>query len=285
MVSSPPRAMSKEATTPPSSTSLRRYFFLCPNIIFDLELSSLDLALYLVIRRTAGDDGVCWRNTRSLAEMAGMSVGSVCKAKRILSQPFLSLNSKPLIEIRKERNRGGGKPRDIITLTNIWAANEKRYSSSKSLGTDESRSVGDLGNSRSELASSTGEIKKNTVRKLNEEISPSLSPSVRETKRESVAFSEFWNFLCRIFKRTDKRQPTRAEKKLMLRLLPISPDEYEVVKWWMALDEHRYDFRQGIGFALQRRPTSVGLLLRRWGDVNDIARRYLKELQSRGYIY
>jgi hypothetical protein len=167
MVSSPPKAMSKEATTPiSSSTSLRRYFFQCPNIIFDLELSSLELALYLVIRRIAGDDGVCWRNTRSLADMAGMSVGSVCKAKRHLSRAFDALHGKPLIEITKERNRRGGKPRDITRVTNIWAENERRYSSSDSLGTDESRSAGDLENSRSELASSSGEIKKNPVRRL-----------------------------------------------------------------------------------------------------------------------
>jgi hypothetical protein len=278
--------MSKEATAPrSSSTSLRRYFFRCPNIIFDLGLSSLELAIYLVIRRIAGDDGMCWRNTRSLAEMAGMSVGSVCKAKRTLSRRFFFLDGKPLIEIRKERHRGGGKPRDIITVMNIWEENEKRYSSSKSLDTDEARSADHLGNSQGELVNSASEIKKNTVRKLNEERAPSLSPSERETKGECSQFSEFWIVLCRIFRRTDKREPTRAEKKLMLHLLPISPDEYELVEWWMGLDEHRYDFRQGIGFVLRRRPASLGSLLRRWGDVNDAARHYLKELQSRGYIY
>jgi len=239
----------------------------------------------MVIRRIAGDDGVCWRSTRSLAEMAGISVGSVSKAKRGLSRRFFLLNSKPLIEIRKKPNRHGGKPLHIITVTNIWAENERRYSSSNSLGTDESRSAGDLKNSRSELASSAGEIKKNTLRRINEERAPSLSPSVRETQGECSQFSEFWIVLCRIFKRTDKRGPTRAEKKLMLHLLPISKDEYELVEWWMNLYEGHYDFKQGIGFALRRRPTSVGSLLRRWGDINDTARHYLKELQSRGYIY
>ena len=277
--------MSKDAAiSPTSAASGRRYFFLCPNIIFDLGLSSQQLTLYLVIRRTAGEDGVCWRSTRCLAKMAGMSVGSVCQAKRSLSQRYAVLHFKALIEIRKEPNRHGGKPRDIITLTNIWEENEKRSSSSNSLDTEKSRSAVELGNSQGEFASSAGEIKKTPIRKVNEEKTPSLSPSERETKGECFEISEFWNFLCRIFKRTDKRGPTKAEQKLILHWLPIPPNEYELVEWWMDLDEDDYDRREGVGFALRRRPTSVGLLLRRWSEVNDVARGFRQQLDSDGYM-
>ena len=87
------RVMSDEINgSPDGTTPARRFFFQCPNIIFDLGLSSQELALYFVIRRTAGDDGLCWRNTRCLAQMAGMSVGSVVKAKRQLCGPFQILD-------------------------------------------------------------------------------------------------------------------------------------------------------------------------------------------------
>jgi helix-turn-helix protein len=143
------------------SNPARRYFFQCPNIIFDLGLSSRALILYLVIRRTAGDDGLCWRSTRNLAQLAGMSVGSVSKAKRELSRRHWMPDFKALIEIRRERNPHGGKPRDLIRITDIWAANEKYYSALASRSTGaQPLLVDERASSRDELASSAGEIKK-----------------------------------------------------------------------------------------------------------------------------
>jgi len=285
MVSSAPRATSKGGDAVARSvTHGARFFFQVPNIVLDLGLSSLALALYCVIRRTAGEEGMCWRSTPCLAEMAGMSVGSVCNAKRDLCQPFALLDGKPLIEITKQRNPGGGKPRDIIRVTHIWSENERRYSSNNSFLNEKARSARELGNSRAELASSADEIKKNSVRKLNEEHTPSLSPSRREIERECVDFSELWNSVRRIFKRTDNRKPTKREQKLMQELLPVAAHEYELVEWWMGLDTHHRDLRQGIGFLLHRRPRSVTSLLRRWNEVNDAARHYREQLDTRGHM-
>jgi hypothetical protein len=216
--------------------------------------------------------------------MAGMSVGSVCNAKRSLSQRYLVLHSKPLIEIRKEPNRHGGKARDIITVTNIWAENERRYSSSNSLGTDEPRSAGDLGNSRGELASSAGEIKKNTVRKLNEESAPSLSPSSREKLSEisQNQISDLWKFTCSIFNRNYKRLPGKSELRRMKELVPIDQDEFSLIRWWYSLDKRDYYYKEGIGFYLRRRPRSTGMLLQHWSDVCDVARGFLREQQRTG---
>src|SRR5439155_15721554 len=101
--------MTGRVTAESEAKPVPRFFFQPPNIIFELGLSSRELALYLVIRRTAGDDGLCWRSTRTLARMAGMSTGSVSKAKRQLSRPFAVLYCKALIQIRKIPNSRGGK--------------------------------------------------------------------------------------------------------------------------------------------------------------------------------
>jgi hypothetical protein len=261
------------------TSSARRFFFQCPNIIVELGLPSQALALYSVIRRTAGDDGVCWRNTRDLARMAGMSVGSVVKAKRHLCGPFQLLNWKPLIQITKEPNRGGGKARHLIEIVNIWRENEKRYSQDEhdSSLTEQSRSSGDLPSSRSEIASSPSEIKKTPIRKLNEENSPSVSPSSREIECEDGSeLYEFWNFVCTIFKRTDGREPTKSEERLMLKLLPVPPEEYNLIKGWMNLDSDEYDSKEEISFYLRRRPRSVRSLLQNWSNLVDVVRSFLE---------
>jgi hypothetical protein len=71
----------------------------------------------------------------------------------------------------------------------------------------------------------------------------------------------------------------------MLNWLPISPDEYKLVKWWMEIEIRGFDSKAGTGFLLRRRPTSVRSLLRRWPDVNDIARNYWKKYESRGHMH
>ena len=268
--------------------SARCFFFQCPNIIFDLGLSSRELSLYLAIRRTAGDNGLCWRNTRSLAKMAGMSVGSVVKAKRHLCGPFQLLDWKSLIQITKEPNPQGGKARHIIKVVNIWQYNEKRYSQDELVTEHDSRfqqssSSGDLVNSPSEIANLASEIKKTPIRKLNEENPPSTSPSKREIESADSDVCEFWNFVCMIFGRTDGRGPTRTEKQLMLQLLPVPAEERGLVNWWMTLDSEEYGLKREVSFLLRRRPRSVGSLLRNWSDVNDVARHYRDDYEDEDY--
>ena len=70
----------------------RRFYCQIPNIVFSLGLSAYELALYCAIRRTAGENGVCYRSGQNLADLAGMSTGMVSRIKRNLARARFELN-------------------------------------------------------------------------------------------------------------------------------------------------------------------------------------------------
>ena len=102
------------------------------------KLSLVARELYRVIKQTAGDRGKCWRDTDGLAELCGMSVGSVVNAKKELQQNFHQLNNTPLITVveSKKANFKNDKcvnksPSHIITVKNIWGFNNAYMSTLK----------------------------------------------------------------------------------------------------------------------------------------------------------
>jgi hypothetical protein len=134
------------------SGDLRHYRTEIPNLVLTLGLSPFELALYVHLKRTAGDGGRCWKSTVTLAEETGMSAGMVSKAKEGLERPRKELAGKPLIVVAEEANPNGGKPRHVITLADVWPENVSRFAQPSSRG--------ELASSPRELASSRGELKK-----------------------------------------------------------------------------------------------------------------------------
>jgi hypothetical protein len=259
-------------------TQVRRFFFCVPNIVFKLGLTPHEFTLYSAIRRTAGEKGYCFRSGRNLALLCRLSTGQVSRCKRRLAAPFEKLGGKPLIRIVKLPSSHGGKAYHDISVVDIWVDNDECFSPRQS----PPPSVRELGTSTNEIATSPVEPKKTLRRKVIEEGGPSVSPSSRET--ETTPLSEFWNFLCTIFGRTNHRGPTRNELRSMRHWLPVSDEEYRLIEWWMDL-ENDYDTSAGIGFHLLRRPRSVRSLLRHWGDVCDVARSYWKKYDRDGHFY
>ena len=161
------------------SKESRRYFFQIPNIIFELRLNAYDIALFSAMARTAGENGRCWRSTRNLASMSGMSVGTVSKSKKTLARPFQLLNGKALIQITKRRGLHGGRAYDEVTIVDIWAENEAHYAKQNNESCHHARlpvqptiSTGEIATSVGELATSLGERKKISGRKHNKERKP-----------------------------------------------------------------------------------------------------------------
>jgi hypothetical protein len=70
----------------------------------------------------------------------------------------------------------------------------------------------------------------------------------------------------------------------MRQWLPVSDEEYTLIKWWMDL-EGQYDPKAGIGFDLLRRPKSVRSLLQNWGSLCDVARHYWTKCERDGHFY
>lgn len=110
---------------------LRKYFAAIPNIVFQLRLNPYELALYAHFKQAAGDDGgACWKSRATIAKEAGMSSGMVTKARQALEMKRPELNNRPLITVTEEPSRTGGKPTCRVTITDIWAVNMSKCSTS-----------------------------------------------------------------------------------------------------------------------------------------------------------
>jgi hypothetical protein len=260
----------------------KRFYFPVPNIVLELGLTPYELALYCAIRRTTDESGRCFRSGDSLARLCGMSTGTVSAAKWKLARPFAMLGSKPLIRITLRPSRHGGKPCHHITPMDIWSENVRFFRPTPSPAEEPN----EIATSPDDLATSSDETKNTPLRKIREEAPPSYSPSSRENTSEGRAeeISYFWRFVCQIFKRPLEREPSRSEIKLMKHWLPVPADEYELVEWWYGLSTKGCDYKEGIGFHLRRRPSSVRSLLRVWSSVNDVARGFRREFEEKGYL-
>lgn len=87
-----------------------------PNIVDDSDLSPHAFRLYAHIKRVAGDNGECYKGTKTLAEACRMSTGMVSKARKEL------LNSG-LVEHLGSGPNGAWRLKPV----NIWQRNADAY--------------------------------------------------------------------------------------------------------------------------------------------------------------
>lgn len=170
----------------------KKYFAQIPNIVLKLGLSPYALTLYFHVKQTAAEDGRCNKGTSTLARETGMGAGSVSRAKEELLKPQPLLNGKPLISITDEPARAG-KPRHVVTVTDIWPENMAYFASGRSTGERQKasgRSRGERQSSTGEICRSTGEIKKNVLRRTSEEDAPRAKPRSRTATISEQDFLE-----------------------------------------------------------------------------------------------
>ena len=126
-----------------------------PNILDDLTYNELDEVtgetkikrisiyakeLYRVLKKIAGQENICWRNSEKLAEIANMSVGQVVKCKKELQQKFNELDGSPLIEIHEKKKatikngeKLNGTTYHQILILDIWGLSRAYYFMKKTL--------------------------------------------------------------------------------------------------------------------------------------------------------
>lgn len=126
---------------------MRKYRTEIPNLVLsrlaDGAINTYDLALYVVYKRTAGEDGECFKSTTTLAREAGMSAGQVVKSRsKLITEGLIAAT-----EVR----RGGGRAELHVTICDIWTANMAAFASERS-------SRGEQRTSRGELQTSPGEV-------------------------------------------------------------------------------------------------------------------------------
>jgi len=101
--------------------SEKKYFTQFCNIIFHLNLSCYEIAVYLAIKRTAGHDGYCSKGLRRLAEECGLSKSQASLTIKKLEKAREELSGKSLIKVVQKTKKDGGE--NIITVSNIMPEN------------------------------------------------------------------------------------------------------------------------------------------------------------------
>ncbi|NLG97113.1 MAG: winged helix-turn-helix transcriptional regulator [Chloroflexi bacterium] len=104
----------------------RRYFTQIPNIVFDYPFSPYAFRVYAHIKKVAGEDGMCWQSTRTIADYCNISAPSVTRAIR-------ELEKAGVIQVKRYPYRPGENARTEIWITDIWQENMNYFS----LGQDE----------------------------------------------------------------------------------------------------------------------------------------------------
>lgn len=101
------------------------YWSEIPDIVRFLGLSKYARLVYWEIHAYAqGGRRPCTASGETIAKQVGISTGSVSNAKKELSSPFALLGGKPLIRVKDlESSHGMGRPRDEISLEDIWKEN------------------------------------------------------------------------------------------------------------------------------------------------------------------
>ena len=140
----------------------RKYFMQLPNMIDDLNLSLIAFRLYIHLKRVAGENGVCYQSSDTLAKACNMGVASVVKAKKELLEARL-------IQLEESKEKSG-RPYHIITITDIWPDNMAKYGKinlakeTQSSPHELQTSLDELQSSPHELQTSPGEPKKNLIK-------------------------------------------------------------------------------------------------------------------------
>ena len=173
-----------------------------PNLVLKMlaegEISVHDFTLYCVLKRTAGDCGTSWKNTKTLKNDSNMSLGQVAASKK-------ALVAAKLIKLEEKRRKGGGRPYHLISIIDVWPQNMAMFASS---GDELASSQSEQRSSPHEHASSPGELKKNPTSKKNsveeenargndpeafrEAIEPTLTGIFGFATRSSLAVPDKW---------------------------------------------------------------------------------------------
>lgn len=97
----------------------RKYFTQIPNIIID-TLNCKEMALYIHIKRKAGDKGIFSQGKERSAEQLGISAKTHRKYLK-------SLINKGFIKFDGTRRYGQNRSVDVYRITDIWLENTEFY--------------------------------------------------------------------------------------------------------------------------------------------------------------
>ena len=106
--------------------SIRSYFFMTPNIIYELDLDVYEIALYSLLKKIAGEKGHIIYSNQKLADMLKIGITKLKEIKKKLASVIPILN-RPLIQVTPRKTEFGDSDTDDIKIVNIWDLNDKFF--------------------------------------------------------------------------------------------------------------------------------------------------------------
>jgi len=104
----------------------RKYWTQIPNIIVN-HSTAYEQSLYLIMKRTAGDEGVCFKSINTLAKNMGVD-------KKTVSKTIDKLLKRKWIEETEPKKVKGGKVRQF-KIIDLWILNTAEYVSGRQIPT------------------------------------------------------------------------------------------------------------------------------------------------------
>ena len=108
-------------------SSLNKYRTEIPNIILALGLGVYEFTLYCHLKRTAGDNGACFKSLKTLSQESNIGETQIKESIKILSSPFDLLDKKPLIKLEKRFKENGAPDTNLIIIQDVWELNFKYF--------------------------------------------------------------------------------------------------------------------------------------------------------------
>lgn len=173
------------------SSDDRKYFTLVPNYILN-HSTAIDQALYLQMKRFAGDSGVCWASQATLIKLLNNGSGKRRKISKVaLKQSLDYLLEHRWVELagkRKIKTRGGEQEVNVYRVNNIWKLNVDYYEQKGGSQTLPFNERGDSGISKGGFQNTSNKNQVNKNQSNTQKINDTQEQS--EPKTEKVHISE-----------------------------------------------------------------------------------------------
>ena len=102
----------------------KKYFSLLPHYILN-HSTGIDQALYMQIKRFAGENGICWASNKTLMEKMGIGKKALKKSfDYLLEHNWISYKGK-----KKVQTAGGLQEVSVYSVNDIWKLNVDFYQS------------------------------------------------------------------------------------------------------------------------------------------------------------
>lgn len=106
--------------------SPRTFYAQVPNIIYELRLPPLALALYCYYRRV----GSCFKCQKKVSLESGISARTIRELHPHLIKPQELLGGKSLVTIQARKKEDGSKAPNLIIVNDIWRENDAYFNKS-----------------------------------------------------------------------------------------------------------------------------------------------------------